>query len=40
MSASVQLVKALGGWNVAMLPSEEQAGGETKWTDYLILPVD
>lgn len=41
MSASVQLVKALGGgWNVAMLPSEDQAGGETKWTDYLILPVD
>ena len=41
MSASVQLVKALGGgWNVAMLPSPEQAGGETKWTDYLILPVE
>jgi len=41
MSASVQLVKALGGgWNVAMLPGEDQAGGETKWTDYLILPVD
>ncbi|MGZ8952094.1 MAG: RND transporter, partial [Methylobacter sp.] len=41
MSASVQLVKALGGgWNVAMLPSEDQAGGERKWTDYLIFPVD
>ncbi|TAK64943.1 efflux transporter outer membrane subunit [Methylobacter sp.] len=41
LSSSVLLVKALGGgWNVAMLPSPEQAGGETKWTDYLILPVD
>lgn len=41
MSASVQLVKALGGgWNVAMLPSPDQAGGEVKWTDYLILPVE
>jgi NodT family efflux transporter outer membrane factor (OMF) lipoprotein len=41
MSASVQLVKALGGgWNAAMLPSEDQAGGEVKWTDYLIFPVE
>jgi outer membrane protein TolC len=41
LSASVLLVKALGGgWNVAMLPNEDQAGGETKWTDYLIFPVD
>ncbi|MGZ5049537.1 MAG: efflux transporter outer membrane subunit [Methylobacter sp.] len=41
MSAAVQLVKALGGgWNVTMLPTSEQAGGETKWTDYLILPTD
>jgi len=41
MSATVQLVKALGGgWNVTMLPSPDQAGGEVKWTDYLIFPVD
>ncbi|MFU8789742.1 MAG: efflux transporter outer membrane subunit [Methylobacter sp.] len=41
LSASVQLVKALGGgWNVAMLPSPNQAGGEVKWTDYLIVPVE
>lgn len=41
MSASVLLIKALGGgWNVAMLPNEDQAAGEAKWTDYLIFPVD
>lgn len=40
LSASVLLVKALGGgWNETLLPSEEQAGGERKWTDYLILPL-
>ncbi len=40
-SASVLLVKALGGgWNETLLPSEDQAGGERKWTDYLMLPVD
>jgi hypothetical protein len=22
------------------MPTEEQAAGERKWTDYLILPVD
>lgn len=39
--SSVLLVKALGGgWNIAMLPTPEQAGGEVKWTDYLIFPVD
>lgn len=41
LSASVMLVKALGGgWNVAMLPTPDQAGGTVKWTDFLILPVD
>ncbi|MGZ4970620.1 MAG: efflux transporter outer membrane subunit [Methylobacter sp.] len=41
LTASVQLIKALGGgWNTAMLPSPDQAGGETKWTDYLIFPVE
>lgn len=40
MVASVLLVKALGGgWNETMLPNEDQAAGERKWTDYLILPV-
>ncbi|MGZ4991638.1 MAG: efflux transporter outer membrane subunit [Methylobacter sp.] len=41
LAASVLLIKALGGgWNVAMLPNEDQAGGEVKWTDYLIFPVE
>ncbi|MFA6163248.1 MAG: efflux transporter outer membrane subunit [Methylobacter sp.] len=41
LAASVLLVKALGGgWNVAMLPSPDEAGGEVKWTDYLIFPVE
>ncbi len=39
--ASVLLVKALGGgWDINMLPSPDDAGGEVKWTDYLILPVE
>ncbi|ESS72396.1 outer membrane protein OprM [Methyloglobulus morosus KoM1] len=39
--ASVSLVKALGGgWNEKMLPNADKAGGETKWTDYLIFPVE
>ena len=41
LAASVLLVKALGGgWNVAMLPSPDEAGGEVKWTDFLIFPVE
>lgn len=41
LTASVLLVKALGGgWNSAMLPNDEQAGGNVKWTDFLIFPVD
>jgi hypothetical protein len=40
LSASVQLIKALGGgWNETLVPTEDQAVGERKWTDYLILPV-
>ena len=40
LAASVLLVKALGGgWNETLLPNEDQADGERKWTDYLILPV-
>ena len=41
LNAAVLLVKAMGGgWNETLLPTEEQAAGERKWTDYLILPVD
>ncbi len=40
LSASVMLVKALGGgWNDTQVPTEDQADGERKWTDYLILPL-
>ncbi|MGR8933691.1 MAG: efflux transporter outer membrane subunit [Gammaproteobacteria bacterium] len=41
LSAAVLLVKALGGgWHTASLPSAEEAGGETRWYDYLPVPVD
>jgi NodT family efflux transporter outer membrane factor (OMF) lipoprotein len=41
LTASVQLIKALGGgWNVAMLPTPDEAGGEVKWSDFLPYPVD
>lgn len=41
LSASVLLIKALGGgWNVAMLPTPDEAGGEVKWTDFLPYPID
>ena len=39
--SSVLLIKALGGgWNDSLLPSPEKAAGDTKWTDYLILPLE
>ena len=41
LTASVLLIKALGGgWNVALLPTPDEAGGEVKWTDFLPYPVD
>ena len=41
LNAAVLLVKAMGGgWNEILMPTEEQAAGDRKWTDYLILPVD
>jgi NodT family efflux transporter outer membrane factor (OMF) lipoprotein len=41
LDASVLLIKALGGgWHEKMLPTPEEAVGETKWTDYLIFPVE
>jgi NodT family efflux transporter outer membrane factor (OMF) lipoprotein len=39
--SSVLLIKALGGgWKDSFIPSPEKAAGETKWTDYLILPLE
>jgi NodT family efflux transporter outer membrane factor (OMF) lipoprotein len=41
LNAAVLLVKALGGgWNERLLPTQDEADGDRKWTDYLILPVD
>ncbi|MDD5460033.1 MAG: efflux transporter outer membrane subunit [Methylococcales bacterium] len=41
LTASVLLVKALGGgWNVAMLPTPDEAGGEVRWSDFLPFPVN
>jgi NodT family efflux transporter outer membrane factor (OMF) lipoprotein len=41
LNVAVLLIKALGGgWNEQMLPTEDDADGDRKWTDYLILPVD
>ena len=40
LNTAVALIKALGGgWQEQQLPTEEQAEGERKWTDYLILPL-
>jgi NodT family efflux transporter outer membrane factor (OMF) lipoprotein len=40
MVAAVQMVKALGGgWNTAQLPSTDEAGGETEWSQFLPVPM-
>jgi NodT family efflux transporter outer membrane factor (OMF) lipoprotein len=41
LNVAVLLIKALGGgWNESLLPTKDEADGDRKWTDYLILPVD
>ena len=41
LNAAVLLVKALGGgWNTAALPTQDQAGGEVKWSQFLPVPVN
>ncbi len=38
--AAVLLVKALGGgWSTAQLPTSDEAGGETEWSQFLPVPV-
>ena len=40
LSAAVLLVKALGGgWNVSDLPSQDEVGGEVKWSQFLPIPI-
>jgi NodT family efflux transporter outer membrane factor (OMF) lipoprotein len=41
LSAAVLLVKALGGgWNTSALPTQDEAGGEVKWSQFLPIPVN
>jgi NodT family efflux transporter outer membrane factor (OMF) lipoprotein len=38
--AAVQLIRALGGgWSTVQLPSPDEAGGETEWSQFLPIPV-
>jgi len=40
LSATVLLVKALGGgWSASKLPSQDEVGGEVKWSQFLPIPV-
>lgn len=40
LNAAVLLVKALGGgWNTSSLPSQDEVGGEVKWSQFLPIPV-
>jgi NodT family efflux transporter outer membrane factor (OMF) lipoprotein len=41
LSAAVLLVKALGGgWNTSALPTQDEAGGDVKWSQFLPVPVN
>ena len=40
LNAAVMLVKALGGgWNISSLPSQDEVGGEVKWSQFLPIPI-
>ncbi|CAA9889956.1 Toluene efflux pump outer membrane protein TtgC [Candidatus Methylobacter favarea] len=40
LNAAVLLVKAVGGgWHASALPTQDEAGGETKWSQFLPIPV-
>ena len=41
LNAAVLLVKALGGgWNISSLPSQDEVGGEVKWSQFLPIPAN
>jgi NodT family efflux transporter outer membrane factor (OMF) lipoprotein len=41
LNATVLLAQALGGgWNTAMLPTQDEAGGEFKWQQFLPVPIN
>jgi NodT family efflux transporter outer membrane factor (OMF) lipoprotein len=41
LSTAVLLVKALGGgWNTSALPSQDEVGGEVKWSQFLPVPIN
>ncbi|WP_262964594.1 efflux transporter outer membrane subunit [Methylobacter psychrophilus] len=40
LSTAVLLVKALGGgWDTSKLPSQDEVGGEVKWSQFLPIPI-
>lgn len=41
LQAAVLLIKALGGgWNSSKLPSQDEVGGEPKWSQFLPIPLN
>jgi outer membrane protein TolC len=41
LTSAVLLIKALGGgWNMAKLPTEDEVGGDVKWSQFLPIPVN
>ena len=41
LTSAVLLIKALGGgWNMTKLPTEDEVGGDVKWSQFLPIPVN
>jgi outer membrane protein TolC len=41
LQAAVLLIKALGGgWHSSQLPKQNEVGGETKWSNFLPIPLE